>query len=99
MSGRQGMATTLLDSPAPVKHSAMSLLSSGTDLFSMLGMSKESAPPSADHELDVPSDESYVICAVLDDASRTRVRIGSARFYTSSASVQIMDVWVSERGR
>jgi len=91
MSGRQGMATTLLDSPAPVKHGAMSLLSSGTDLLSMLGMSTESAPPNADHELDVPSNESYVICAVLDDASRTRVRIGSARFYTSSRTYHMLD--------
>jgi len=66
-------------------------MSSSTDLFDMLGLSSVSDFSSHKQELDVPSDEAYVICAVLDDASRTRVRIGSARYYASSGTYHLLD--------
>ena len=75
----------------PSSVQPMSLLSSSTDLFNMLGLPSVSEFSSQKQELDVPSDESYVICAVLDDASRTRVRIGSARYYASSGTYHMLD--------
>jgi hypothetical protein len=69
----------------------MSLLGSSTDLFDLLGMGPSITASTSKHELDVPSDENYVICAVLDDANRTRVRLGSARFYTASKTYHMLD--------
>lgn len=86
--------STVVDPPKSTfasPASAMSLLGSGTDLFDLLGMGPSSPASTSKHELDVPSDENYVICAVLDDASRTRVRIGSARFYNASKTYHMLD--------
>lgn len=75
----------------PSAAQSMSLLSSSTDLFNMFGLPSVSDLSPLKRELDVPSEESYVICAVLDDASRTRVRIGSARYYASSGTYHMLD--------
>jgi len=85
------MATTLLDTPVSTKGSATSLLQSGAELFSMLGMGTDKAISTTGHEVGVPSDENYVICAILDDAAETRVRIGSARFHTPSRAYHMLD--------
>ena len=86
--------STVLDPPKSIfasPASAMNLLGSSTDLFDLLGMGPSSPASTSKHELDVPSDDNYVICAVLDDASKTRVRIGSARFYTTSKTYHMLD--------
>ena len=78
-------STMVHDMPSATRQSSLNLLTSnlGTDLFNMLGMAA-SAPGSAasesTQELDVPSPESYVVCAVIDDGAKTRVRLGTARF-------------------
>lgn len=70
--------------------SAMSLLGSGTDLFDMLGMGTLAPLLTPKHELGAQSEENRVICAVLDDASQTRIKIGSARFCASSNAYHML---------
>lgn len=71
--------------PIVDRSSSMSLLSSGTDLFSMLGLADSV------RDTDAPSSEKYVLCAVLDDADNTHVKLGSARFHPTSGTFQMLD--------
>ena len=92
MSGRTSMSAAVeTQKKLPSSVQPTSLLSSSTDLFNMFGISSVSDFSSRKKELGVPSEESYVICAVLDDVSRTRVRIGSARYYSSSGTYHMLD--------
>ena len=89
-------STMVHDMPSATRQSSLNLLTSnlGTDLFSMLGMTASatgSAVSESTQELDVPSPESYVVCAVLDDGAKTRVRLGTARFYTASQTYHLSD--------
>lgn len=65
----------------------MSLLSSGADIFSLLGIGDSGGK----NEPDSAPEKSHVICAVLDDAPSTHVRLGSARFNTDSRAYQMLD--------
>ena len=86
MSEKGSMSTTFaIQKKASTAVTSTSLLSSSTDLFNMLGISSPvSDPLSQKQEPCVLSDRSYVICAVLDDANHTHVRIGSAQYCTST---------------
>lgn len=81
------MAPTMVEPPKVSKSGSIGLLAGSAEFLGLWG-SVESDPKV---ELDVPSTESYVICAVLDDADSTRVRLGAARYYTSSKTYHMLD--------
>lgn len=81
------MAPTMVEPPKVSKSGSIGLLAGGAEFLGLWG----SVESDAKVELDVPSTDSYVICAVLDDAESTRVRIGAARYYTSSKTYHMLD--------
>lgn len=81
------MAPTTIEPPKVGKAGSLGLLAGGADFLGLWG-SVQSEPKV---ELDVPSTDGYVICAVLDDDESTRVRLGAARYYTSSKTYHMLD--------
>lgn len=86
MSTSQIVMSSVVTEPPRVQQSASaSLLSSGTDLFAMLGLGEATVAS------ETPTPESYVVCAVLNDASATQVRLGAARYYPVSKVYKTTD--------
>lgn len=73
------MSVVMTEPPRVQATSSGSILSGSTDLFAMLGIGETAA---ASTEAATP--ETYVLCAVLNDASSTHVRLGSAKYYPVS---------------
>ncbi len=78
---------TALEPPRVSKPSSMSILASGADIFSLLGMGESGSKSESGN---APG-KMHVICAVLDDGASTHVRLGSAVFNSDSGSYQMLD--------